>query len=162
MSVVIRRGPVVLLVALSLLFSAYNLFVLIEKQDPRAAEKNEVSIWENRLHPLKQELPAGVDTLGYLAEWDLPSHQLPPGIERKGYMTEWDLPVQYRQIDQLNEFRLTKYVLAPVVVDRGFDTPWIIGNFSSAKFKNWLQDTIGNYEITDVGGGIYLIHRLQP
>ena len=80
MSVVIRRGPVVLLVALSLLFSAYNLFVLIEKQDPRAAEKNEVSIWENRLHPLKQELPAGVDTLGYLAEWDLPSHQLPPGI----------------------------------------------------------------------------------
>ena len=156
-----RRFPVLLLVILSLSFGAYNLSGLIQKWDSQADDKNEVSIWENRLHSLKQDLPAGIDSLGYLAEWDLPNHQLPAGIERKGYMTEWDLPVQYRQIDQLNEFRLTKYVLAPVVVTRGFDTPWIIGNFSSVKFKPWLQDTIGNFEIKDIGGGIYLIHRLQ-
>ena len=130
--------------------------------NPRAAQKNEVSIWENRLHSVQQELPPGVDRVGYLAEWDFPENQLPPGITRDGYSTEWDLPPQYRQIGALNEFRLTKYTLAPIIVERGADFPWIIGNFSAYHFKPWLRDTIGNYEIKEIGGGIYLIHRLQP
>ncbi len=158
---IVRRVSVIALVTISLSFSAYRLFTLAQRWNPQAAEKNEVSVWENRLNSIKHELPADVDHVGYLAEWDFPEQQLPPGIERTGYTTEWDLPAQYRQPDTLNEFRLTKYVLAPIIVDRGIDYPWIIGNFSAYKFKPWLKDTVGNYEIKEIGGGIYLIHRIQ-
>jgi hypothetical protein len=157
--VVIRRAAVILLVVLSLSFSAYNLFSLVKHWDSQAAEKNEVSIWENRLHPLKQELPPGTENVGYLAEWDIDNQQqFPAGT---GYETIWDLPNEQGKSDQINEFRFTKYVLAPVIVNRGFDYQWIIGNFSKRKFEKWLQKMIGNYEIKDIGGGIYLIHRLQ-
>ncbi len=159
--IILRRIFVIALLAASLWFGASRLFMLMKGWNPQAAETNEVSIWENHLHSVKQELPVGVDHVGYLAEWDFPDHQLPPGLERTGYTTEWDLPVAYRDIDALNEFRLTKYVLAPIIVDRGSNYNWIIGNFSQQKFKPWLHDTIGSYEIKEIGWGIYLIHRIQ-
>jgi hypothetical protein len=159
--VLFRRFSIIALVLMSLSFSAYRLFNLARSWNPRVVEKNEVVIWENRLHSIKQELPGDVSRVGYLAEWDFPENQLPPGLERNGYTTEWDLPLQYRQIGALNEFRLTKYVLAPIIVEQGSDDAWIIGNFSESRFKPWLQDTIGTYEIKEIGGGIYLIHRMQ-
>ena len=159
--VIIRRLFVIALIAMSLFFSGSRLFALIKVWSPRTAEKNEVAIWENRLEPVKNDLPAGVNHVGYLAAWDFPENQLPPGLERNGYTTEWDLPVQYRQIGELNEFRLTKYSLAPIMVDRGANYDWIIGNFSTDKFKPWLQATLGKYEIKDIGGGIYIIHRIR-
>lgn len=158
---IFRRITVIVLISVCLFFSAYRLFTLAQKWDPRAAEKNEVSIWENRVNSIKQALPSDVDHVGYLAEWDFPEHQLPAGLERTGYTTEWDLPPQYRMPDTLNEFRLTKYVLAPIIVNKGIDYPWIIGNFSTYKFKPWLQKLIGDYEIKEIGGGVYLIHRIQ-
>ena len=156
----IRRFSIIVLITMSLSFSAYRLFTLAQSWNPSFVEKNEVVIWENRLHSVKEELPAGVKREGYLSEWDFPETQLPPGLERNGYTTEWDLPPQYRQVGALNEFRLTKYALAPIIVERGSDYDWILGNFSESRFKPWLQDTIGKYEIKKIGG-IYLIHRMQ-
>jgi hypothetical protein len=140
--VTIRRASVILLIATSLSLSVYNLFRLMQNWDSHVGEKNEVSIWENRLHSIKEALPADINYVGYVAEWDLPDGQ-------------------YGLTDQMNEFQLTKYTLAPAIVRRGIDYPWIIGNFSTRKFRPWLQGKIGNYEIKEIGGGIYLIHRVQ-
>jgi hypothetical protein len=139
---IVRRVAVFVLVGISLLFSAYNLFISAKSQDPDAAAKNEVSIWENRFESLKRELPTNVGHVGYISESDLPDGQ-------------------YSTIDQFNEFQLTRYVLSPVIVVRGVDFPWIIGNFSSRKFKAWLQNEIGDYRLQEFSGGIYLIHKVQ-
>jgi hypothetical protein len=109
---IMRRVSVVLLAGVSLLFSAYNLFTLVENRDPNAAAKNEASIWENRFEGLKRALPDNVEHVGYVAESDLGE-------------------AQYSTMDQFNEFQLTRYVLAPVIVTDGVDFPWIIGNFSA-------------------------------
>jgi hypothetical protein len=141
----IRRASFVLLIALSLLFSAYNLFRLFQSWNPQAEEKNEVSIWENRLKPIKEKLPPNTRYVGYIAEWDVPG-------------------MPYGKTDQSHEFNLTKYTLAPVIVHRGVEYPWLIGNFgnlSSKKVELWLSDSIGGYEIENIGGGIYLIHRVE-
>ena len=63
--------------------------------------------------------------------------------------------------DQLHEFNLTIYALAPVVVRRGGNYAWIVGNFGSTKFEAWLQEAIGRHETKSMGGGIYLIHRVK-
>jgi len=139
----IRRSAIILLIALSLLFNTYNLFDMVKNRDPNAALKNEVSIWENRLHSMRQELPADVEQIGYAADWDLPG-------------------VKYESADQDNEFRLTKYVLAPVIVNRGLEYEWIVGNFSQHRFEDWLRGEIGEYQLKEIGGGVYLIHRVQP
>jgi hypothetical protein len=141
----IRRVSFVLLIALSLSFSAYDLFKLSQNWDPQAAEKNEVSIWENRLQSVKEKLPSGTSHIGYTAEWDIPG-------------------ATYGKTDQFHEFNLTKYTLAPLIVHRGVEYPWIMGNFgnlSSKKIELWLRDSIGSYAIENIGGGIYLIHRVQ-
>lgn len=159
---IMRRCFVIALIAASFAVGVYRFSTLAKFWNSRIAEKNEVVVWENRLGRVKQELPEGITHVGYLSEWDFPDRQLPPGLERNGYTTEWDLPVQYRDVGSLNEFRLTKYTLAPIIVERGSNYDWIIGNFSARPFKAWLQETIGNYQLKEIGGGIYLIHRTKP
>ena len=160
---IIRRISVVLLVGLSLFFSAQNLSPLWKAKNPQAAvqrilqlfgagnskvaAKNEISIWENRFDSVKQGLPAGVDHVGYVSDGDL------------------DLPsAQNSDSGQINEFRMTRYVMAPVIVQEGIDYPWIIGNFSSIntkRLKSWLLDKVGNCDVQEFSGGIYLIHKAQ-
>ena len=138
----IRQVALVLLVGFCLLFSTYNLMGLLHTWNPALAGKDEISSWENRLHPLKQKLPPGTAYVGYLGEWDLPG-------------------VQYSMTDQLHEFNLTIYALAPVIVRRGSNYAWIVGDFGSREFEPWLRNSIGNYKIEDIGGGIYLIHKVK-
>lgn len=158
---ILRRFALVGLLVFSFYVGLSRFATLITFWNPQLVQKNEVVVWENRLGRVKQELPADVTHVGYLSEWDFPENQLPSGLERDGYITEWDLPAQYRDVGSLNEFRLTKYTLAPIIVERGSDFPWIIGNFSSNKpFKPWLQEILGKYEIKEIGGGIYLIRRV--
>lgn len=137
-----RQITLILLVFISLSFSAYDLFGSIRNFDPSRVGKDEVSSWENRLHPIKQELPVGTLTVGYLGEWDLPGGQ--SGLT-----------------DQLHEFNLTIYALAPVIVRRGGNYVWIVGNFGTKAFEPWLQGVIGKHVTQDIGGGIYLIHKVQ-
>lgn len=146
--VIIRRISVVLLVGLSLFLSVQNFFPLIRRvRNPQAvAARNEISIWENRFDTVRQGLPAGVDHVGYITEADLDASNGQQNLNS----------------DQANEFRMTRYVMAPVIVTQGLGYPWIIGNFSSnIQFKPWLRDKIGDYEIQEFSGGIYLIHKVQ-
>jgi hypothetical protein len=139
---VLRRISVIFLVGLSLFFSVQSLLPWLRFWNSDAAAKNEVSIWENRFEAVKQNIPSGVEQVGYIAEWDFPGGK-------------------DSDTDQVNEFRMTRFVMAPLIVTRGVDFPWIIGNFSSVKFKSWLKDKIGPYEVQEFSGGIYLIHRVQ-
>lgn len=141
----IRRISFILLITLSLVFSAYQTLALYRSWNPLAAEKNEVSLWENRLQPLKAKLPPDVTQVGYLAEWDIPG-------------------AVYGHTDQFHEFNLTVYTLAPLIVRRGADSAWIVGNFgtlSAKKFEPWLKTAVGSYTLQEISGGIYLIHRVE-
>jgi len=142
----IRRISVIALVGLCLYFGTQRLFGpgWANNNEAQLAAMNEVSIWENRFDTVRHSLPAGVDRVGYISDADLPNAVV--------------------SADQTNEFRLTRYVMAPVVVNMGVDYPWIIGNFSSnTGFKPWLTSKIGSsYKIESFSGGIYLIHKVQP
>lgn len=141
----IRRIALILFITLSLAFSGYQTWVLARSWNPQAAEKNEVSVWENRLQPIKAKLPATVRQVGYLAEWDIPG-------------------ATYGYTDQFHEFNLTVYTLAPLIVRRGAESEWLMGNFGTRSLKKiepWLQSVLGNYTLQEIGGGIYLIHRGQ-
>lgn len=142
---IIRRISFILIITLSLAFSAYQTWGLYRSWNPLAAEKNEVSVWENRLQPIKAKLPTDVTQVGYLAEWDV------PGLD-------------YGHTDQFHEFNLTVYTLAPLIVRRGTESAWVVGNFgqlSAKKFEPWLQTVVGNHTLQEISGGIYLIHRVE-
>lgn len=140
-----RRLLVIVLVAISLTFGVYHSFLLFQIWDPQAGVKDEVSVWENRMQPIKGNLPPAVTTVGYLAEWDMPG-------------------VVYGKTDQFHEFNLTVYSLAPLIVRRGAEAEWIVGNFGSQptkKIEAWLNTLLGSYKLEALGSGIYLIHRVK-
>ena len=138
----IRRASLILLLVISLSFSAYSLFGMARSWNSSLIGRDEVSNWENRFHPLKQQLPVGIEQVGYLSERDMPTGH-------------------FSGTDQSHEFNLTIYAMAPVIVRRGANSEWIIGNFGTRKFEAWLQGAIGAHETENIGGGIYLIHRVN-
>jgi hypothetical protein len=42
------------------------------------------------------------------------------------------------------------------------DHEWIIGNFTDTKFRDWLDQNLSSYQLTEIGFGIYVIHRTSP
>lgn len=141
-------GVLRLLAALAL--ALFSLWVLLggvtslrADWDPRAPFNNPVDKWAERLKPIPALLPAGVETLGYLADWDIPGQTFDP-------------------VDQDAEYMLTQYSLAPLRVVPGADHEWIIGNFTAPGFESFLDRTLPAYEIRSLKLGIYLIHRTSP
>lgn len=126
------------------LFTAYgNWAFTAQLVDSPASTGDFVTRWEERLQRLKEELPAEVTMVGYVADWDLP-----------GVVTD--------PIDQDTEYVLTQYTLAPIAVVPGLEPEWIIGNFVTPDFQPWLDGELTSYEITAFGYGIYLIQRTTP
>lgn len=111
--------------------------------DPRAPFDNPVDRWAARLQAIPALLPAGVETVGYLADWDIPGRP-------------------YDGVDQDAEYMLTQYSLAPLRVVPGADHEWIIGNFTAPGFESFLDGILPAYEIRSLKLGIYLIHRSPP
>jgi hypothetical protein len=130
--------------------TVYSLYVgygnwsnLAGLSDTESVAVDFVTDWEKRMEPVKKEIPAEVTVVGYAADWDLPD-------------VESDL------IDQDNEYMLTQYTLAPIMVVPGLEPDWIVGNFTSPGFQNWLDQSMTAYTIKKFGYGIYLIHRMEP
>ncbi len=105
---------------------------------PERVNQNFVAVWEERLARLGEDIPADVNFLGYVADWDIPGGGWGP-------------------IDQSTEYVLTQYTLAPRIVRRGFDSPWVIGNFTNPDYRAWLDQHLENYQLDDYGFGIVLI-----
>ena len=102
-----------------------------------------VTGWEERMERVKSKLPNDVSLVGYVTDADLPGMETDP-------------------IDQDNEYMLSQYSLTPIRVVPGLEAEWIIGNFTVPDFQVWLDQSLGEYEINNLGYGIYLIHRMSP
>ena len=121
----------------------FSLFVTINngmaaRGNPSSGDS--VSKWEKRVKPVLDRVPGNTKVLGYVADWDIPN-------------------AEYEIIDQETEYTLTQYALAPRAVQPGLDHEWIIGNFTKPGFEDWLNQNLPSYEISELGFGIYLIHR---
>lgn len=102
-----------------------------------------VSLWEQRMKAVRRALPPSVERIGYLEAADVPQAQSDP---------------------EKSEFFMTQYSLAPVVVSKGLEYEWILGNFGSAlsdpAIRSRLDEELESYTIQDLGFGLHLIHNM--
>ncbi|MGZ6315870.1 MAG: hypothetical protein ACXWNQ_01295 [Anaerolineales bacterium] len=132
--------------------SVFALFLVLEIfvgwknfQDISAGEKaagEPVAEWERRLIPLKKIMPFTTGVVGYVSDSE-------------------DLGIDYYNPDDQIEYTLTQYVMAPVVVRKGADHEWIIGNLSKQGYQNWNRSNPGHFDVSPLNYGFYLIHRLD-
>ena len=126
-----HRIAVGLLVLATLLSGYYSLFI---HPSMELIQNDGAVKWEARMQPLREALPPSTQEVGYLSDPD--------------------------QAAQINEYSLTRYALAPVVVRQSADYEWIIGNFTQPGFEEMLKEKIQTeFTIQNFGAGIYLIHR---
>ncbi len=104
--------------------------------NPNGLNQDAATGWEKRLSALKDALPErGV--IGYVSEQDYPG-------------------VPFNIVDQDEEFVLTQYSLAPLILDRGSTRhELVIGNFS-AEYDYQFEKELGLRLVSDYGMGIYL------
>lgn len=99
--------------------------------------------WEFILAPVKNRLPPrGV--IGYVGEWDL-----------NGSEDEFD------DWDQMAEYLLTQYVLAPLIVKRGAVAEWNVAVLSPASIQTWAQAQEGKFQIIPLKHNVYLLRRRE-
>jgi hypothetical protein len=136
----VRIIAIIGLVALGLVVAINNAIHARSRSEQESSSIDTVSKWEERIHRVLAHLPSDTNEIGYIADWDIPG-------------TEYD------PVDQETEYTLTQYALAPRMVQPGLDHEWIIGNFTSPDFRDWLDQNLASYEIIEIGFGIYLIHN---
>lgn len=130
-----RHWLAVCLIVFATLFSEFYSFFL--KPSNELTQDDGVAKWEERMKPVGEELTASVQETGYISDNE------PTAIHE--------------------EYALTQYALAPIVVRLGVDYEWIIGNFTQPGFESILHQNIPtDFTITKFGAGIYLIHRTMP
>jgi hypothetical protein len=136
----VRIIAIIGLIALGLVVAINNAIHARTRSEQERSSMDTVSKWEARVHRVLVHLPSDTKEIGYVADWDI------PGME-------------YDLVDQETEYTLTQYALAPRRVQPGLDQEWIVGNFTSPNFRDWLDKNLSSYEIIEVGFGIYLIHN---
>jgi len=124
-------------------------------------------ISEARLLLESLRMPEGPDRpLEAAISWDARMQSviaaLPSDVRVVGYLEAADLDASVPRQD-VAEFYLTQYALAPVVLKDGADYDWIVGNFGAELQKTELPSILDrmlvSYSLQDLGFGIYLIHR---
>jgi hypothetical protein len=132
----------VILLAGYSLFSVARTWVLVrDTWNPDLISNDPVSMWQRRIARIK---------------W-------PDNIGREvGYMADWDIDPTYDPIGQDEEYVLTQYSLAPLIVKRGDGPEWIVGNLTLPGADDWLSQKYPGAKIHYYGWGIYLIHKLKP
>lgn len=129
---------------------AFALFLLLEAaaswknlQYIRALEydaSEPVAEWERRMAPLKAALPISSGVIGYASDSSVACFDC-------------------TNVDDQIEYALTQYALAPVIVNKGTNYEWIVGNFGKGTFPAWSQSQPGQSDFVRFPSGIYLIHR---
>lgn len=97
-----------------------------------------ITLWEKRLSSLSEELPI-------------------KGVV--GYIADWDVPGQGESSDLETEYRLTQYALAPVVVARGPDYDYVVGNITVTQFDEALEEYFHLLVQREFGYGILLLRK---
>lgn len=136
----LRRVAVILIIAASLYASLQNL---IASKDLGSLTDDPVADFEKRFEPLKQQLPFKRGVVGYISDSSIPGASYDPNNDQ-------------------GEYVLTQYVMSPIIIVKGTDQEWNIGNLRPQAYKIWSQSNHGQFEVTPFKGNIYLIHRLMP
>ena len=122
------------------IYAGWSNFQDIAATENAAGEP--VAEWERRFAPLKKAMPFTRGTVGYVSDSPV------TGID------------YYNPDDQI-EYTLTQYVMAPIIVRKGADREWVIGNFSKQGYEDWIRANPEPFEVTSLNYGVYLIHRLK-
>jgi hypothetical protein len=99
-----------------------------------------VAEWERRMAPLREALPIARGFVGYVSDSSVACFDC-------------------TNLDDQIEYTLTQYALAPIIVNKGTDYEWIVGNFGKGTFTAWSQLHPGEFDILRFPYGVYLIHR---
>jgi hypothetical protein len=103
---------------------------------PQRIGQDAASTWPDRLLLVQQDLPP-TGVIGYISEQDYPGAPFSP-------------------IGQDEEYVLTQYVMAPLILDRGsVKHEFVLGNFSNPYDYDFTA-VLGVYLIYDYGYGISL------
>ena len=111
---------------------------LAGKASPGAATGDQVATWESRYRALKERLPFQRGFVGYVSDADTAN------------------------ITFEAEYVVAQYAMAPIIVVRGADQEWNIGNFNRGTLGSWSRANPDSFEITHIRGPLYLLHRLSP
>lgn len=134
----LKRFFLIILTILVMALAAYHAW---QGMITIKSTKDPISAWERRATPLIAALPPGLRAISYLDDSHIPGSPRP---------LDWE------------EFFLTQYTAAPIVLRMGFGEPWIIGNFSEdILISSWLEKKIGKYETWKFRYGLYLIHTIE-
>ncbi len=136
------RITVIIFLAGFSVYSSFQYWMAIQKNwNPGLVLNDPESKWEKRV--LAINLPSNIGKeIGYVADWDINPNSDPIG--------------------QDEEYVLTQYTLAPLIVKRGSEFEWIVGNLTLPQAGDWLSQNFKDATIHDYGWGIYLIHRDKP
>ena len=102
------RGLLVIIVVASLVASIQNLAAT---RNLGSATDDPVADWDRRFEPLKARLPFQRGFVGYI------SNSAVPGIA-------------FNEANDEGEYVLTQYAMAPMIIIKGTDEDWNIGNLS--------------------------------
>ncbi len=131
----IRQRLATAFVIVATLASGY--YALFVHPDKNLTREDGVAKWEARMKPVRASLPLTVHEVGYISDND------PTAI--------------------LQEYVLTRFALAPILVRQSTNYEWIVGNFTQPGFEHIIRQNISSaYTIQKFGSGIYLIHRTLP
>jgi hypothetical protein len=134
----LQRGVIVLIVLASLYASIQNL---ISTRDLGSTTDDPVADWEKRFAPLVQQLPFKRGVVGYISDSDIPGFT-------------------YNAANDEGEYVLAQYVLAPIIIVRGTNQEWNIGNLDKPAYDIWSSTHQGQFEMITFKDKLYLFHRL--
>ena len=132
------RAFIALVVVASLSSSLQNL---LSTRALGSITDDPVADWERRFQPLRAGIPFIRGAVGYISDSNVPGIIFDPANDE-------------------GEYILTQYAMAPIILIKGTDQEWNIGNLSNAAFAAWSEHHSGNFEVTPFKGGLYLLHRI--
>ena len=135
----VRSGALLLIVLGSLAASLQNL---ASTRDLGSISDDPVADWEKRFEPLKKQLPFVRGVVGYISDSDIPG-------------------ISFNSPNDQGEYVLAQYVMAPIIIVRGTHQEWNVGNFSRIAYETWSKSNLGQFEVTQFQGGVYLLHRIH-
>jgi hypothetical protein len=134
----LRRGLLGAIVLASLLASIQNL---VATRTLGSTTDDPVADWDRRFQPLKARLPFQRGFVGYISDSSIPG-------------------ITFDAANDEGEYILTQYAMAPIIITKGTDQEWNIGNLTSGGFKAWSAQNSGTFEVTPLRGSLYLLHRI--
>lgn len=134
----LRRGFLGLIALASLFASLQNL---IATKDLGSVTDDPVADWDLRFARLKQRLPFQRGVVGYISDSSIPG-------------------IRFDAANDEGEYVLTQYAMAPIIIVKGTDQEWNIGNLSSQAYDAWSASNQGQFEVTALGNRLYLLHRI--